>query len=369
VPSGRPSLFDPIQLGKVRAHNRILMAPMTRGRATRDHVPTPLMQEHYTQRASAGLIISEATGISRQGLGWPYAPGIWSAEQVSGWKSITRSVHEAGGKIVCQLWHMGRVVHPSFLGGRPPVSCSATTPPGDARTYTGRQAYVEARPLSVEEISIIVQDFAHAALNCRAAGFDGVQLHAGSGYLIDQFLRDGTNRRTDSYGGSIANRLRFLLEIVDAIGNTLSPTELSVRFSPNAATQGCADSDSLALFSAAAAELSGVGLAFLELREPGPSGIFGITDSQPVSPLVRRRFDGNLVLNEDYDLAQAQCSLSTGQADAISFGRAFISNPDLPNRLERELPLTANSRADWYTPGPRGYTDYPVHETADIKRN
>jgi 2,4-dienoyl-CoA reductase-like NADH-dependent reductase (Old Yellow Enzyme family) len=369
VPHGRPSLFDPIQLGNVQARNRILMAPMTRGRATRDHVPTPLMQEHYTQRASAGLIISEATGISRQGLGWPYAPGIWSAEQVSGWKSITRSVHKAGGKIVCQLWHMGRVVHPSFLNGNPPVSCSATTPPGDARTYMGRQAYVEARQLSVEEISAIVRDFAQAALNCRAAGFDGVQLHAGSGYLIDQFLRDGTNRRTDRYGGSIANRLRFLLEIIDAISSALSPGELSVRFSPNAATQGCADSDSLALFSAAAAELRGVGLAFLELREPGPGGIFGITDSQPVSPVVRQCFDGNLVLNEDYDLAQSQRSLTTGHADAISFGRAFISNPDLPHRLERELPLTADSRAHWYTPGPQGYTDYSSHETVNLTCN
>jgi N-ethylmaleimide reductase len=368
VRHGPPSLFDPIQLGNVAARNRILMAPMTRGRATRDHVPTSLMQEHYTQRASSGLIISEATGISRQGLGWPYAPGIWSAEQVSGWKSITRSVHEAGGKIICQLWHMGRVVHPSFLGGSPPVSCSATTPPGDARTYTGRQAYVESRPLSLEEIPGIVQDFAQAALNCRAAGFDGVQLHAGSGYLIDQFLRDGTNQRTDRYGGSIANRLRLLLEIVDAIGSKLSPGELSVRFSPNAATQGCADSDPLALFSAAAAELGGAGLAFLELREPGPGGIFGITDSQPVSPVVRQRFGGSLVLNEDYTLAQAQRALSTGMADAISFGRAFISNPDLPHRLERELPLTADSRASWYTPGPLGYTDYPPHETVDIER-
>lgn len=327
MPHGRPSLFDPIRLGNVQARNRILMAPMTRGRATRDHVPTPLMQEHYTQRASAGLIISEATGISRQGLGWPYA------------------------------------------NGNPPVSCSATTPPGDARTYMGRQAYVEARQLSVEEISAIVRDFAQAALNCRAAGFDAVQLHAGSGYLIDQFLRDGTNRRTDRYGGSIANRLRFLLEIIDAIGSALSPGELSVRFSPNAATQGCADSDSLALFSAAAAELRGVGLAFLELREPGPGGIFGITDSQPVSPVVRQCFDGNLVLNEDYDLAQSQRSLTTGHADAISFGRAFISNPDLPHRLERELPLTADSRAHWYTPGPQGYTDYSSHETVNLTCN
>jgi 2,4-dienoyl-CoA reductase-like NADH-dependent reductase (Old Yellow Enzyme family) len=369
VQQGQPSLFDPIQLGAVRARNRILMAPMTRGRATRDHVPTALMRDHYTQRASAGLIISEATGISRQGLGWPYAPGIWSAEQVSAWEPITRSVHDAGGKIVCQLWHMGRVVHPSFLDGTPPVSCSATTPPGDARTYTGRQTYVEARPLSVQEIAAIVQDFAQAALNCRAAGFDGVQLHAGSGYLIDQFLRDGTNRRTDRYGGSIPNRLRFLLEIIEAISSALSPEELSVRFSPNAATQGCADTDPLELFSAAAGALRGVGLAFLELREPGPAGIFGITDSQPVSPAVRQRFDGSLVLNEDYDLAQAQLSLAIGEADAISFGRAFISNPDLPHRLERELPLSADSRAHWYTPGARGYTDYPTHDTVDLKHN
>lgn len=334
------------------------MAPMTRGRADRDHVPIPLMKDHYTQRASAGLIISEATGISRQGLGWPNAPGIWSEAQVSAWRTINQSVHAAGGRIVCQLWHMGRVVHPVFTNGNPPVSASATTAPGDARTYQGKQRYVEARPLEVHEITSVVEDFARAALNARDAEFDGVQLHAGSGYLIDQFLRDGTNHRTDHYGGSIRNRLRFLLDIVEAIHGVVPAGFLSVRFSPNAATQGCADSDPLSLFTTAAAELNGVGLAFLELREPGPQGIFGVTDSKPVSPAVRQVYGGNLVLNEEYDVQAAARCVADGRAQAVSFGRAFISNPDLPERFAHGVPLTPDSRAHWYTGGAQGYTDY-----------
>jgi N-ethylmaleimide reductase len=360
VSAHRPSLFDPVQLGTVEARNRILMAPMTRARADRDHAPTALMRDHYTQRASAGLIISEATGISRQGLGWPNAPGIWSEAQVSAWRTINRSVHAAGGKIVCQLWHMGRVVHPSFLNGDPPVSASATTAPGDARTYEGKQRYVEARALEADEIASVIGDFARAALNARAAEFDGVQLHAGSGYLIDQFMRDGTNSRKDDYGGSIRNRLRFLLEIVEAINEVIAAGFLSVRFSPNAATQGCADSDPLALFTAAAAELNGAGLSFLELREPGPQGIFGVTDSQPVSPAVRQVYRGNLVLNEEYDVHAAARCVAEKRAQAVSFGRAFISNPDLPERFARGLPLTPDSRAHWYAGGAQGYTDYAI---------
>jgi 2,4-dienoyl-CoA reductase-like NADH-dependent reductase (Old Yellow Enzyme family) len=352
------TLFTPVTLGAIRAANRILMAPMTRGRATREHVPTSLMATHYAQRASAGLIISEATGISRQGLGWPFAPGIWSTEQIEGWTRVTSAVHARGGKIMCQLWHMGRVVHPSFLGGHLPVSASATTAPTDARTYGGRLPNVQARPLQLGEISSVVHEFVQAARNAIAAGFDGVQLHAGSGYLIDQFMRDGTNQRFDRYGGSIENRLRFLIEIVEAISNAVSPDRVSVRFSPNTITQGAADSDPHLLFTAAAAALSSFGLAFLELREPGPNGIFGITNALPVSSSVRKVFDAPLVLNEDYDLTRAQASVAERKADAISFGRLFISNPDLPERFARTAQLLPDSRAEWYTQGPSGYTDY-----------
>lgn len=353
------TLFTPISLGAVQAANRILMAPMTRGRATRDHVPTELMATHYAQRAGAGLIISEATGISRQGLGWPFAPGIWSEEQIVGWRRVTAAVHERGGKIVCQLWHMGRVVHPSFLDGELPVSPSATRCPTDARTYEGRRPNVQARELALEEIPRIVNDYVQAAKNAMDAGFDGVQLHAGSGYLIEQFLRDGTNQRQDRYGGSIDNRLRFLLEIVAGISSAISSQRLSVRFSPNTVTQNAADSDPLSLFTAAARALSSFDLAFLELREPGPDGIFGVTDAAPFSPAIRDVFKGRLVLNEDYDLQRAHDVIAAEHADAISFGRLFISNPDLPERFARRAQLLSDSRVHWYAGEATGYTDYP----------
>lgn len=353
------TLFTPIALGAIQAANRILMAPMTRGRATREHVPTELMALHYAQRASAGLIISEATGISQQGLGWPFAPGIWNEAQIEGWRRVTAAVHASGGKIICQLWHMGRVVHPCFLGGELPVSASATRCPTDARTYEGRQPNVQARALELEEIPQIVSDYVRAARHAIDAGFDGVQLHAGSGYLIEQFLRDGTNQRQDRYGGSIDNRLRFLLEIAAGIGAAISPQRLSVRFSPNTVTQNAADSDPLALFTAAAKALSAFDLAFLELREPGPDGIFGVTDAAPFSPAIRLVFPGRLVLNEDYDLSRASETLAAERADAISFGRPFIANPDFPERLARRAQLLSDARAHWYTGGATGYTDYP----------
>lgn len=354
------TLFAPVDLGDIHAANRILMAPMTRARATREHVPTDLMVAYYAQRASAGLIISEATGISRQGLGWPYAPGIWTREQVEGWRRVTAAVHERRGKIMCQLWHMGRVVHPSFLDGELPVSASATQCPTDARTYEGRRPNVRARALELDEIPGIVADYVQAAKNAMEAGFDGVQLHAGSGYLIEQFMRDGTNQRTDRYGGSIDNRLRFLLEIVEGISREISSRRLSVRFSPNTVTQNAEDSDPLALFTAAARALSSFDLSFLELREPGPDGIFGVTNASPFSPVIRAVFDGRLVLNEDYDLQRANDVLAARQADAISFGRLFIGNPDLPERLARGAELLPNSRVHWYAGGATGYTDYPA---------
>jgi N-ethylmaleimide reductase len=353
-------LFTPIELGAIRAKNRIFMAPLTRGRATRSHLPTELMRTHYAQRAAAGLIISEATGISQTGLGWPYAPGIWSEEQIAAWTQVTAAVRAADGRMFCQLWHMGRVVHPNFLNGSAPVSASATTAPNQARTYEGKLPYARARPLTVAEIGEVVESYATAARNAVAAGFDGIQLHAGSGYLIDQFMRDGTNGRSDRYGGSISNRLRFLVEIVESVGAAITPGRVAVRFSPNTATSGCADSDPIALFSAAAAALASRGLAFLELREPGPQGIFGITDAQPVSPAVRQVFDGPLVLNEDYDVSRACSALDQGKADAISFGRHYISNPDLPLRMLTGVPLAADSHEHWYTQGAEGYTDYAV---------
>jgi N-ethylmaleimide reductase len=353
-----PTLFDPIRLGAIAAPNRILMAPLTRGRATREHVPTELMVEYYRQRASAGLIITEATGISREGLGWPYAPGLWTDAQVEAWKPVTDAVHEAGGRIVAQLWHMGRQVHSSVIGEQP-VSSSATKSPGQAHTYDGKQNFETARPLALAEIPRVIDDYRLAASHALKAGFDGVQLHAANGYLIDQFLRDNANLREDAYGGSIENRTRLLDEVTRAIVDVAGAGRTGVRLSPNGETQGVDDSDPVALFTAAAARLDAIGIAFLELREPGPDGTFGNTDVPKVSPHIRKVFGGPLVLNSDYTVERAQAALSEGIADAITFGRPFLANPDLPRRLAEGLPLNAVDPRTWYSQGPEGYVDYP----------
>jgi N-ethylmaleimide reductase len=321
-------------------------------------VPTALMADYYAQRASAGLIITEATGISQQGLGWPYAPGIWSDEQVAAWKPIVRAVHDAGGRIVSQLWHMGRIVHPDFLGGREPVSASATTAPDWARTYAGKQHYAQARALEFEEIRLIVNDYRRAARNALSAGFDGVELHAANGYLIDQFLRDGTNLRTDSYGGSIENRVRLLIEVTRAIIDTVGADRTGVRLSPNDDPQGCSDSNSAALFTHAATELSRLRIAFLEMRASRPQSTFRPAIRQLV-PAIRRAFEGALILNSDYTLASAARTLRAGEADAIAFGRLFLANPDLPRRLAANAGLNRPNVSTFYTRGHAGYTDYP----------
>ncbi|MBC2677105.1 alkene reductase [Pseudomonas baltica] len=357
-----PSLFDPIQVGAQKLPHRILMAPLTRGRATRNHVPTDLMIEYYTQRASAGLIITEATGITQEGLGWPYAPGIWSDEQVEGWKKITAAVHEVGGRIDLQLWHMGRIVHPSFLGGAQPVSSSATTAPGQTHTYDGKQPYVQARPLGIHEIPRLLDDYEHAAKNAMRAGFDGLQIHAANGYLIDQFLRDNSNFRDDAYGGSVENRIRLLTEVTQRVVDTIGAERTGVRLSPNGDSQGVNDSDPETLFSAAAAALDKIGIAYLELREPPLDGTFGKADRPPVHPVIRKAFSRTLVLNSDYTHEKAQAALDAGEADAIAFGRPFLANPDLPHRFAEGLPLNKDVMETWYSQGPEGYVDYPTAE-------
>jgi len=354
-----PTLFDPIEVGRLTCPNRIWMAPLTRGRATRDHVPTDLMSTYYAQRASAGLIISEATGISVEGSGWPYAGGLWTAAQVAHWRNVTDAVHGAGGRIFAQLWHMGRLVHPSLHDAQP-VSASATTAPGKAHTYDGRHAYVQARALTLAEIPRLVGDYAAAARNAIAAGFDGVQLHAANGYLIDQFLRDNSNQRTDAYGGSVENRIRLLREVVAALVDAVGGARTAVRLSPNGESQGVDDSNQAALFPQAAAALNDFGIAFLELREPGPNGTFGKSDRPPVAPLIRKVFNGVLVLNSDYDFARGQAELAAGGADAIAFGRKFLANPDLPHRFAADLPLNSDDPKTWYSQGPEGYVTYPT---------
>jgi len=354
------TLFDPLRLGAISAPNRILMAPLTRGRTTRDHVPTPIMAQYYAQRAGAGLIISEATGISLAGLGWPYAPGLWNEHQVAGWRPVTAAVHAAGGRIFAQLWHMGRVVHPNLPGRGQPVSASATTAPGLGHTYEGKQPHAEARALRRDEIPGLLDDYRHAARNALAAGFDGVQIHAANGYLIDQFLRDASNLRTDEYGGPIRNRIRLLRDVTAAVAGAIGADRTAVRLSPNGASNGVNDSNPEALFPAAAAALSEIGIAFLEVREPGPDSSFGKPERPPIAPLMRKAFVGPMVLNSDYDGARAQAALDAGVADAIAFGRPFLANPDLPRRLAGKLPLNPDRMDTWYTQGPEGYTDYPM---------
>ncbi|KUO55010.1 MAG: alkene reductase [Sphingomonadales bacterium BRH_c42] len=357
------TLFEPVKLGAIHARNRIVMAPLTRGRASQPgSVPNEMMATYYRQRAGAGLIISEATGISVEGLGWPSAPGIWSEEQVEGWKLTTRAVHEEGGAIVLQLWHMGRLVHPDFLGGNPPVSASATTAPDHAHTPTGRKPYEQARALGVDEIARVVGDYRRAAENAKNAGFDGVQLHGANGYLVDQFLRDGTNLREDEYGGAPENRVRFMREVLEALIDVWGADRVSIRLSPNGETQGCNDSDPAATFGEAARVIEELGLGFLELREPGPDGTFGRTDVPGQSPLIRRIYSGALVLNSDYDAARAVNDIESKACDAVSFGRPFISNPDLPERIRIGAEWAPNRDVpqSWYLPGPAGYIDYPV---------
>src|SRR5436309_616027 len=280
-----PTLFDPIKIGAIDAPNRIFMAPLTRTRATEGHVPTELMIEYYRQRAGAGLIISEATGISREGLGWPGAPGLWSEAQIEGWTRVTEAVHHHGGRIVAQLWHMGRLVHPA-VSGMEPVSSSAVTAPDYAHTYEGKKPYVEPRAATHHDIRRIAGDYSAAARNAIAAGFDGVQVHGANGYLVDQFLRDGGNFRTDDYGGSIPNRLRFVTEVLEAVGAEIGMDKVGIRFSPNIYSQGVEDAFPKRLFTAVARRLEELKVPWIELREPRQPTSAGAIPTEPVSPAM-----------------------------------------------------------------------------------
>ena len=350
-----PTLFDPIQLGDIHATNRIFMAPLTRGRATAEHVPTAVMIDYYRQRASAGLIITEGTGVSRRGLGWPAAPGLWTDEQVEAWKPVTAAVHEAGGRIVAQLWHMGRLSRPDVTG-LAPLSSSATRAP----YHKPENPYAEAQAATLDDIAQAQDEYAQSATAAIRAGFDGVQLHGANGYLIDQFLRDGTNKRDDDYGGSPENRIRFMREAVARVADAIGAGRTGIRLSPNGETQGADDSDPESVFVPAARALDALGIAFLELREQGPDGTFGKTDVPKLSPRIRQAFTGALVLNQDYSLEAGAADVEVGRADAVAWGRAFIANPDLPERFRRGAALAKDNPRTWYTPGPEGYTDYPA---------
>jgi len=354
-----PSLFDPVTLGDIHAANRVFMAPLTRGRSTDAHVPTPIMIDYYRQRATAGLLITEGTGVSRLGMGWPKAPGLWTPEQVEAWKPVTDAVHQAGGKIVTQIWHMGRLARPDVTGLQP-LSASATRAP----YHKPENPYAEAKAATLDDIRQAIDEYGQAARAAISAGFDGVQLHGANGYLIDQFLRDGTNHRDDDYGGSPENRIRFMREAVTRVVEEIGAGRTGIRLSPNGETQGADDSDPASVFVPAAKALADLDIAFLELREQGPEGTFGSTQVPKLSPEIRKVFPGVLVLNQDYSLEAAQADLDSGVADAIAFGRKFIANPDLVERLRTGAPLNADDQRTWYSDGPEGYIDYPALEDA-----
>lgn len=354
------SLFTPFTMGDLELPNRILMAPLTRGRTGRDRVPNDLMVEYYRQRATAGLIITEATIISPQGAGWVYTPGLYDDEQVRGWRCITDAVHAEGGRIVVQLWHMGRSSHPDFQpGGALPVAPSAIAIRDETHTYDGKKPYPTPRALETEEIPGIVADYARATRLAREAGFDGVEIHAANGYLIDQFLRDGTNRRTDRYGGSVENRARFLLEVTEAVVNAWTPGRVGVRFSPTGAYNDMNDSNPAEIFGYATAQLNRFGLAFLHVTEPPPGHPLA-TDLPPVGPLLRRTFTGPFIHNGGHDAKTGAHAIDEGQADLIAYGVPFLANPDLVERFHIGAPLNTPDGSTFYWGGAKGYTDYPA---------
>jgi 2,4-dienoyl-CoA reductase-like NADH-dependent reductase (Old Yellow Enzyme family) len=358
------ALFESLKLGSLELPNRILMAPLTRARAGREGVPNELMAAYYAQRAGAGLIISEATGISREGLGWPGAPGLWNEAQVEGWKKVTDAVHRNQGRIVAQLWHMGRLVHP-LVSGMEPVSSSAVTAPDYAHTYEGKKPYVEPRAATTHDIERIVGDYAGAARNAIAAGFDGVQVHGANGYLVDQFLRDGGNFRSDDYGGPIPNRLRFMSEVLGAVGAEIGIERVGIRFSPNIHSQGVEDAFPERLFADVGRRLEELKVPWIELREPRRPTSAGAIPTDPVSPVVRANYSGRIVINSDYDWRDARERICAGHADAVSIGRLFIANPDLVKRLATGAPLNEGDPTTFSAGGAQGYVDYPTLEQAE----
>jgi 2,4-dienoyl-CoA reductase-like NADH-dependent reductase (Old Yellow Enzyme family) len=358
-----PSLFDPLPLGELTLRNRILLAPLTRCRAGKERVPNALMAEYYAQRAGAGLILTEATVVSPQAIGYPDTPGIWSAEQVEGWKLATKAVHERGGLIFCQLWHVGRVSDPGYFGGELPVAPSAIACPGAVSLLRPKRRYPVPRALLTEEVPGIVQAFQLAAENALKAGFDGVEIHGANGYLLDQFLQDGSNRRDDEYGGPIQNRARLHLGVADACVSVWGAGRVGMHIAPRCDAHGMGDSDPAATFGYLARELGRRKLAFLCARES--------PFEQPrIGPALKEAFGGVYIANEKIETRPvAQQLLDAGEADAVAFGRSFLANPDLPERFRQDAPLNPADMATFYTPGPKGYTDYPALAAAGAKRS
>lgn len=347
----KPTLFDKAVAGELKLKNRIVMAPLTRMRSGGTRVPNELMREYYTQRASAGMILTEATSVTPQGVGYADTPGIWSREQVEGWKRITRSVHEAGGLIVLQLWHVGRISDPIFLNGELPVAPSAIAPEGHVTLARPKRPWVTPRALERHEIPAVIEAYRQGARNAELAGFDGVEIHGANGYLLDQFLQDRSNRRTDDYGGSRENRARLLLEVTDAVTSVWGAGRVGMHLAPRGDSNSMGDSNPGETFGYVARELGKRGLAFLFARERKGDGSLG--------PELKKEFGGHFVANEGYDRMGADRALRNEEADSIAFGRAFIANPDLPRRLMIGAPLNEPDPGTFYFGGEKGYVDYP----------
>jgi N-ethylmaleimide reductase len=356
-----PTLFTPLRLGAIEAPNRLVMAPLTRMRAGQDRIPTPLMAEYYSQRAAAGLIITEATAVSQQGTGCPNTPGIYTDQQVAGWQRVTEAVHQAGGRIFLQLWHMGRISHPSFQpGGGLPVAPSAIAPQsGQVLTETGLQPYVAPRALETEELPGVVLQYSNGAQRAKAAGFDGVEIHNANGYLLDQFLRDGTNHRTDAYGGPVANRARLTLAVAEAVAKVWGADRVGIRFSPGGVFNDMHDSNPLATFSYVLHELNPFHLAYAHLIVSTEDDIRHGAVPVPLAAL-RQEFQGSLIVANGFNRETATRAVADGIADAVAFGRLFLANPDLPERFRLNSPLNSPNESTFYGGSERGYTDYPA---------
>jgi 2,4-dienoyl-CoA reductase-like NADH-dependent reductase (Old Yellow Enzyme family) len=353
--SEMPTLFDPLKIGDLEVPNRILLAPLTRNRSTGPgRVPNAMMREYYAQRASAGLIISEATSVAPAGVGYPHTPGVWSDEQVEGWRKIVDGVHAAGGRILLQLWHVGRISDPIYQDGALPVAPSALAPKGHVSLVRPQRAYVAPRALKTEEIPDVIEAFRRGAENAKAAGFDGVEVHGANGYLLDQFLQDSANKRDDIYGGSIENRARLLLEVTDAVVSVWGAGRVGVHFAPRADMHDMGDSDLPATFGYAARELGKRRIAFLCSRES--------TKAPRLGPDLKAAFGGVYIANEGFSRETAEAAIEAGEADAVAFGKLFIANPDLPRRFSLGAPLNAWNAETFYSEGPVGYTDYPALE-------
>jgi len=362
------ALFTPVTIGTLDCPNRIVMAPLTRARADTDNVPTPMQGVYYAQRADAGLIVSEATAIDPTGMGWYRAPGIWSDAMVAGWRGVTDAVHGAGGRIYCQLWHMGRLVLPDYLGGALPIGPSAVAGEGETMApppedYQGgflpMKPYVVPRAMTQADIDQVVAAYGRGARNAIAAGFDGAEIHGANGYIIDQFLQSKTNRRLDGYGGSVANRVRFLQEIIEAVVAEIHPGRVGLRVSPTSERKGMGDTDPGALTEAIGALAQHHGLAYIHLIEPIASGFMEKPD-YPVMERLRAVFGGTIIQNGSFDARTATDYIASGKADAISFGRPYIANPDLVSRFRKGQPLATADFDYAYVGEEKGYIDYPV---------